>query len=242
MTSAESVAAVLAASGASRNLLTVHLWHIIEGVGFLVTSLGGIAVAEFIQGRRVHASGAAFQRVGPATGGVSAGGARSSVATAVGVVGRRQFLLPLVAVADAAAAGVHFVVMPTHFQESLLYGGFFAVAATMQVVYSVWLLARPSRALLTAGAVGNLAIALLWLYTRTSGIPLGPASGSTEPFGALDTLATGFELVGSVGAFALLRGLVRQALNPANWSRAMWLVAPAAAVAIAVTAYVWPAS
>jgi hypothetical protein len=235
-----------AATTGSSNFFTVHLWHIVEAVGFLMTSLGGIAVAEFIQGRQGRVS------VGPGLGGPSSSSiALSRRAGAAPVAdepaGRPEFLLPLVALAGAAAAGVHYVVMPTHFAESWMYGTFFLVAATSQVGYSIWLLARPSRALLTAGAVGNITIALLWLYTRTAGIPLGPASGETESFGALDTLASAFELVGAVASFALLRrAVLRPAVlrptKPSQWSRAVWFLAAAVGIGIAVTAYLWPAS
>jgi hypothetical protein len=78
-----------------------------------------------------------------------------------------------------AAAAVHFVVMPGHFEAAIVYGTFFAVTATVHLLYSVWLLIRPSRPLLMAGAVGNAAVTLLWLLTRTVGIPFGPGAGTT---------------------------------------------------------------
>jgi hypothetical protein len=41
-----------AAAVSSQGPLGGHLWHIVEGVSFLVISLGGIAIAESIQARR----------------------------------------------------------------------------------------------------------------------------------------------------------------------------------------------
>lgn len=153
-------------------------------------------------------------------------------------------LLPLVALSSIAAAGVHYVVMPDHFEESALYGTFFLVAATSQLVYAVYLLVRPSRALLAAGAIGNLAIVALWLMTRLVGIPLGPAAGSTESFGGLDILAAIFELTTAVAALALIRKprWPRSLMNPARWSRLIWALGAGAAAAIVSTAIVAPPS
>jgi hypothetical protein len=202
---------------------TNHFWHIVEGLGFLLTSLGAIAFAEFMQGRsRDGAERSAIPSSGP----------------------RAATLLPLVALAGAGAAGVHFVVMPEHFQEATLYGLFFAVAATTQLMYSVWLLVRPSRALLTVGAIGNLAIVVLWLVTRLVAIPLGPAAGSTEEFGGLDILATVFELGMVIGAVVLIRRPLPmlRSLRPATWSPVIWTLVPLAVFAIGVTSFVAPPS
>jgi hypothetical protein len=218
-----SVAVAVATTGGRPFTPSNHLWHIVEGLGFLLTSLGAIAFAEFLQGR-------------------SRGGAER-VATAS--AGRRAAtLLPLVALAGAGAAGVHFVVMPEHFEEATLYGLFFAVAATTQLIYSVWLLVRPSRALLTIGAIGNSAIVVLWLVTRLVAIPLCPAAGSTEEFGGLDVLATVFELCMVIGAVALIRRPLPmlRALRPTTWSPLIWMLVPLAVFAIGMTSFVAPPS
>jgi hypothetical protein len=219
---------VTGAAAGARSTTNFHLWHILEALGFLITSLGGIAAAEFIQGRKRRRGSAV-----PAPAPAPATGAR-----------RRSTLLPLVAFAGAAAAGVHYAVMPEHFKEATLYGSFFAVAATTQLVYSVLLLVRPSRTLLWAGAAGNLAIVLLWLATRTIAIPLGPDAGETEAVGALDILATVFEVTFVVGAIMLLRSKrpLLRTIRPSNWSPAIWTLGPIAAIAIAVTSYVAPPS
>jgi hypothetical protein len=106
------------------------------------------------------------------------------------------------------------------------------------------LLARPSRVLLAAGALGNAAIVVLWLVTRTIGIPLGPAAGSVESVGGLDILASGFEIVGLVAAALVLFGRVPlvRTIRPSSWSPLIWALAPAAAAAIAATTYLSPPS
>jgi hypothetical protein len=117
---------------------------------------------------------------------------------------QRTILLLLVAVAEAAAAGVHYYVMPEHFDESALYGSFFLVAATVQLGFARWLLVRPSRRLIAVSTLGNAAIVVLWLITRSIAIPLGPDAGTTEPFGGLDTFASTAEIVAAAAGLTLL--------------------------------------
>jgi hypothetical protein len=252
---------VTSATTGQRSLWSVHFWHGIEAVGFLVVSLGGIAVAEFIQTRRRHNT----RRDLPSapTAGVPADsasaltvGGSSAVALLPARVDTRLFtgpattprrratLLPLVALAGVAAAAVHVVVMPDHFEESTLYGTFFATAAVAQFGYSALLLTRPSRSLLAAGVLGNAAIFLLWLITRTVGIPLGPAAGTTETFGGLDVLASVFELTIAIGGTALIlrRHRPLRAVRPADWTPLVWALGVGVAVAITITALVSPPS
>jgi hypothetical protein len=241
---------VLAAANAPQpSVLSAHLWHIVEAVAFLVTSLGGIAVAEFVQGRN-RRPGNVAQFSGSASSSArstEAWGTDAFVQTspAAGLLeaGRRVTLLPLVALAGAGAAGVHAVVMPEHFEESWLYGTFFLVAALAQLSYSAWLLVRPSRELLIVGLAGNLSIVVLWLVTRTVGIPLGPAAGTTEEFGGLDMLAAFFELATALGAVLLLRrGGPLRSVRPSAWSPPVWVLGSVAITAIAITALVAPPS
>jgi hypothetical protein len=221
------MAAATSAAAAASAPLNGHVWHLVEAIGFLAISLGGIAAAEYIQARhRRRGTSATPEVASPQTS------------------ARRPMLLPLVALSSIAAAGVHYVVMPEHFDESTLYGTFFLVAATSQLVYAAFVLARPSPALLGAGALGNLAIVVLWLVTRLVGIPLGPDAGTTESFGGLDVLAAVFELTTAVAAFALIRRprWPKSLMNPARWSRVIWALGGGAAVAIVSTAIVAPPS
>ena len=77
------------------------------------------------------------------------------------------------------AALIHLWVMPEHFEEWWGYGTFFLICALAQGLFALGLLRRPSRVLLLLGVGGNLAIVILWLVTRTAGIPL-LASESTS--------------------------------------------------------------
>ena len=106
------------------------------------------------------------------------------------------------------AALIHLWVTPEHFEEWWGYGAFFLVAALAQVLYVPLLLSRPTRPVLLLGIGSNLAIVVLYLLTRTVGIPLfGPAAGETEGVGLVDSCATASEvgIAVALGA-ALLRG------------------------------------
>lgn len=93
------------------------------------------------------------------------------------------------------AALLHFYVTPEHFEEWWGYGAFFLVAAIAQALYAPLLILRPATPLLIAGIAGNVAIVVLYIVTRTAGVPLfGPMAGDVEEFGLMDLTATGAEL------------------------------------------------
>jgi hypothetical protein len=107
------------------------------------------------------------------------------------------------------AAAMHLWVVPEHFEEWWGYGAFFVVLAVAQGLYALVLLRWPSRAFLLLGVASNLAVAILWLVTRTTGMPLlGPHAGETEGVGVLDLACTLGEvgIVAGLGALAM-RGL-----------------------------------
>jgi hypothetical protein len=138
--------------------------------------------------------------------------------------------------------------MPDHFEESVLYGLFFLVTATSQVGYAVLLIAKPSRPLVVVGLLANAAVVGLWLITRLVAIPLGPGAGETEQFGALDILASSFEVLFLIAAAALLFPVTRAAIPRPRPVRKV-LTEPAtlafitsASVLIGVTAYAAPPS
>ncbi len=80
-----------------------------------------------------------------------------------------------------AAALIHLWVTPEHFEEWWGYGAFFLVGAFAQGLYSAALLRWPSQLLLLLGLIGNSSIILIYLLTRTVGIPLfGPEAGKVE--------------------------------------------------------------
>jgi hypothetical protein len=93
------------------------------------------------------------------------------------------------AVLAIAAGTIHAVAAVGH-AEHLLFAAFFAALAAAQLVWGALVYRGAERRLLVAGAWGSAAVALLWLITRTIGLPFGPHAGSPEAIGPLDVLAT----------------------------------------------------
>ena len=131
----------------------------------------------------------------------------STAAGRIGARGRGRTLYAAAALSLLAAL-VHLWVTPEHFEEWWGYGTFFLVAAAAQILYVPIVLRWPTRIVLLLGIGSNLAIVVLYLLTRTVGIPLfGPEAGEVEGFGFVDVCATASELgiAVALGA-ALLRG------------------------------------
>ncbi len=61
-----------------------------------------------------------------------------------------------------------------------------------------------NRRLLIAGAVGNLAIVVVWVASRTTGVPVGPDPWTPEAVGVADAVATILEIALVAGCALLL--------------------------------------
>ena len=88
--------------------------------------------------------------------------------------------LALVAGLSGLAGGIHLSVAPEHFDEWWGYGVFFLLAALGEGALVVALAVRPRAWVVHAGIWGSLLTMLMYLVSRTSGIPLGPAEGAVE--------------------------------------------------------------
>jgi hypothetical protein len=108
------------------------------------------------------------------------------------------------AAASVVAAGGHLAVIDDHFHEAVLYGTFFLVLTIVQFGWAAWLVWRPTMPVLFAGAAASVLVVLLWLATRTVGIPIGPEAGEKETFGVLDVACSTAEAL--VAVFAVLAG------------------------------------
>jgi hypothetical protein len=140
--------------------------------------------------------------------------ARRPAARAVGHV--RSHYLPLAVTSSAAAAGVHAAVGPAHFRELLVFGLFFVGAALAQVAWSFAMVIRPSQTLLVVAVLGNSAVLLLWLVTRTIGLPgLMP---EPEAVGLWDLSCGAWELVVILAAGRLLQDESGVDLRLPAWS------------------------
>ncbi len=146
-----------------------------------------------------------------------------------GPVTLRGTIIAACALLSTGAAVIHFAVLGEHWREWWGYGLFFGVAAWLQLAWAVALLSRASSRLLIAGAVANVAIALLWLVTRTGGVPAGPAFGEAEAARFLDVLATAFEVTLGIAALAVA-ALHLERMSLRRWVAGVALLAVAAAV------------
>jgi hypothetical protein len=107
----------------------------------------------------------------------------------------------VVALSALGASIVHFVSAPVHFTDDSLHGLFFLAVAWVQLAIAlvVGLGSLPRRLPLMGVAAFNLAVAGVWVVSRTAGVP----GERAEPIGFPDALATGFEVVIVVGALVL---------------------------------------
>jgi len=110
----------------------------------------------------------------------------------------------LLAACSAAASAIHASVCAEHFKEAVAFGVFFVIAATLQAAWALLVIQRPTRRVLIAAAVGNTAVIMLWLLTRTTGLPIGPETWRPETITTPDVLTTLAELAIVAGAIHLL--------------------------------------
>jgi hypothetical protein len=104
---------------------------------------------------------------------------------------------------------IHLVVVPEHWTEAVLYGAFFLAVTIAQLGFAVLLVLTRSRAALMVAAAADAALILLWLVTRTAGIPIGPEAGSVEAVGLLDILCIAAEAATTVACLAAVTGARR---------------------------------
>lgn len=134
------------------------------------------------------------------------------------------------AVLAIAAGLIHAVAAVGHVTEYWLFAVFFALLAAAQLVWGALVYRGASRRLLVAGAWGSAAVALLWLVSRTVGLPLGSHAGTPEAAGPLDVLATLDEQV----TVAIVVGLLRFPRLRPRVVRAAARVAPVVGMVLAM--------
>ena len=138
-----------------------------------------------------------------------------------------------VAILSGVAAGIHLGVAPEHFAEWWGYGAFFVLAAVGECALVALLALRPRAWVVQAGIWASLATILMYLLSRTSGIPLGPATGVVEPVEPAGLAATAAEAALVVVLCALLSGRGRaRTLNALGLvGGALWIAALTGALA-----------
>ena len=144
----------------------------------------------------------------------------------------------------AGSAVIHAAVVPEHVTEWPAAAGFFVGLAAAQVTMAAMVVLDVRASLRLAAAV-SLAPLLLWLYSRTAGMPFGPEVGTPEHIGLADVAAGLLELVALVLAVLLLRARGRASSGteprdgrPARWPsahlRALVVIALVAVTSIGV--------
>ena len=93
----------------------------------------------------------------------------------------------------AAAAVIHFVMVPSHMDEFSVEGVAFAVAGWLQLLVAFYLWTQPSRAILGFTILSNLGFIAVWAVSRTVGLPVGPHSGIAEEVSVVDLTCVALE-------------------------------------------------
>ena len=110
----------------------------------------------------------------------------------------------------ALGAGmIHVAAAVDHLNHYWLHGVFFAVLAAGQLALSVGLYRSTRTYPLAIAIVTSIAVVMLWVLSRTSGLPVGPEPWRPEPVGPLDVVASADELV-----LALLAALQLRPFGP----------------------------
>jgi hypothetical protein len=108
------------------------------------------------------------------------------------------------AAASLGAGIIHFAVAPSHFGEYWLFGAFFFGAGLFQVATPALLLFTLNPSLVAMSVVVNGLIPLIWLASRTTGLPVGPHPFTAEDVGSADATATVLEVLIVAGGILLL--------------------------------------
>ncbi|MEP7379438.1 MAG: hypothetical protein ABI725_07765 [Chloroflexota bacterium] len=121
-------------------------------------------------------------------------------------------LAVIAAMLSLAAAGIHFAVIPEHLEEDVLFAVLFFALGWFQLVWAQVYLVWPRRSAAQVAILINLGTVLVWVMSRTVGLPIGPEPWVPEQVGFADLLSTSFEL-GIIGLLAPT--LLRQRFAPA---------------------------
>ena len=145
------------------------------------------------------------------------------VGTAVARLDTRDWALVAALVGGAV---IHVAVVPEHLVEWPAAAVFFIGLAAAQVTVAAMVVLDARTSLRLAAAV-SLVPLLLWLSSRTAGMPFGPEAGTPEHIGLADVAAGVLELAALVLAVLLLRahGRAGSGTGPQDGVPARWLSA-----------------
>ena len=147
-------------------------------------------------------------------------GRSGRVGTAAARLDTRSWALVTALVGSAV---IHAAVVPEHVTEWPAAAGFFVGLAAAQVTIAAMVVLEARASLRLAAAV-SLVPLLLWLASRTTGMPFGPEVGTPEHIGLADVAAGVLEVVALVLAVLLLRarGRVGSGTEPRDGTPTRW--------------------
>jgi hypothetical protein len=113
------------------------------------------------------------------------------------------------AAVSLGAAAIHFAVIVPHFNEYTPFGVSFLLVAWFQAAWAVLVAKTDDRRVLLVGVVANAVVVLIWIWSRTAGLPIGPDAGVAEEVGTPDCISTTLEAVIVVWTTLLLTPVYR---------------------------------
>lgn len=163
-------------------------------------------------------------------------GLRRWVAGGAGGVPAGAWLVAVVATLSGASAVIHLLVIEEHLAGSRATGLAFALLAAFQGLWAVWYAARPTAWLGWIGLAVNAGAIVVWVLSRTLGLPDGLDAGGVEPVGLPDAVATVLELGTVAGLLALhwrpMRGRVTDGRALGRADAALFMAMVVAAVIV----------
>lgn len=121
--------------------------------------------------------------------------ARPTAAPSATLRGHSQVAVMAAAVLSLGAAWVHFAYTGSHFREWWAYGLFFLVIAIGQAVFAPAIIRWRWPALALAGIAVNLGVVVMYVWSRTIGVPMGPHQGVAEHTKLPDLATTAAEIL-----------------------------------------------
>jgi hypothetical protein len=130
---------------------------------------------------------------------------------------RGPWLRGIAAVTVLAAGAIHLAQVGVHLEEGWIVAGFFLVVGTFQVIGAVLLLRTWPAIWFWFGIVGTAAVIVIWVVSRTSGLPFGPEPSEAEELGTADAAASLIEAitVTVLGLWLMDRSAPRSRIGPA---------------------------
>jgi hypothetical protein len=108
------------------------------------------------------------------------------------------------------AAWVHLAYTSSHWRDWWGYGMFFLAVGVYHGLFVAVLVRRAATPVLLAGIAGNLGVVLMYVLSRTRGVPAGPHTGVVERADTIDLATTAGEIVLVALLLALLGATARR--------------------------------